>query len=158
MVILIVNYSSWDAILQVFHSAARDLVKAALRHKAWGTSQLMRLRRLNNAARQVAADKKTFDQEVGMMMRRTNNLSLTFLCGEKREVRTKVMQMQKQLKQLVKSMDTFITEGRKVQFRFQTMRGRRNRKLLNLPDAMEAHANGMVAWRRDSDVGDRRRA
>jgi hypothetical protein len=50
-------------------------------------------------------------------------------------------------------MDAFMTEGRKVQFRFQTMRGRRNRKLLNLADAVKAHNTGLVAWRRESERG-----
>lgn len=143
--------SAWAA--QVFHHAARDLVRAAAKHKPWGASQLLRLRRLSNAARQVVADKKTVDQEVGMMMRRTNNLNLHFLCGEKKLLRSQVLGMQQQLKQLVTQMDTFITQGRKVQFRFEGLRARRNRMLLNLAAAVEAYADRGQGSQRQSSRG-----
>lgn len=128
---------------QVFSSSSRDLVKVGLKNKPWGAHQLVRLRRLNDVLRAVAAQKKTLDREVELMLRRTNELSLSFLSGPRKGLKAEVLHLQAQFRCAVTLMERFLEEGRRTQFTFPPMRNKGNRALLHARDA--ALAYGVLA-------------
>jgi len=129
---------------RVFFNSARDLVKVGLRNKAWGARQLVRLRRLNDSARALAAYKKMLDREVELILRRTNDLNLTFLSGSRRGLKAQILHLQMQFRCAVALVERFLEEGRRTQFTFPPMRNKRNRVLLH-GDKAEVAYNALRA-------------
>jgi hypothetical protein len=73
----------------VFINSARDLVKVGLRNRPWGPHQLVRVRRLNDVTRLLASHKKTLDREVELMLRRTNDLNMSYLTGPRKGLKVR---------------------------------------------------------------------